>query len=327
MGIGVLWLAVRSPELVRRHRIRTVVFAGVAAGLLAGGYAGLVTLVRGFSSLTSMTDTFNEEATQIAFLTQERLLFYPVWMVRSVVSPALTLALLPLGVFWAARSRVGLGLVLVTVLGQLGWLVATVPILDERFVLTLVPAGLLAAALGFAALSHAARIVAAPLVLVVGLSVSWDMHFGAPGVFQIADPAWRVDHWRKLGMESAYNIDGAWARGDVDGLDCADLRKRLWDAVVSCEATVVGIGEREAPLLREGYWWSFKSVEMAVRTGGTSEFHLVNTWDETGAELVFTAGAVPEGEAVVRIGDLDCSDCPEIKRIAVWAPSPRDVCW
>ncbi len=327
MGLGVLCLALRSSQEERGRRVRAVVLSGLTAGLLAGGYAGLVGVVKGISSLQVMADTFNEEAMEVTFLTVDRLRFYPTWIVRSVLSPALAIALLPLIGLWTLRSRAGLGLVLMTVMGQLGWLVTRVPILDERFVLTLVPAILLTAALGFASLGKRARLLTAPLVILLGLTVCWDAHFGESDVFQIADPAWRLDHWRKLGMENAYNVDGAWARGETDGLDCSNLRDRLWGAVLSCEAITVGVGEREAPLLSEGYWWAFKSLDEVVRGVDDAEFRLLNTWDGPGAELVFTAGATPEGGGMVRIGDLDTSDCPEVSAIVVWAPNPREVCW
>lgn len=336
MGLGLLWMAWRSEPDRARVRVRAVLWAGsVAVGLVAL-YALLVSQGPGDSSLQTMSGTFAEDPRRGApVFTAHRLAFYPVWVWRSVTSPALAVVGLPLLGLWAARSRVGAALVVLTVLGQVGWLVATVPILDERFALTLVPALALAAALGFGELGRPARLAAGLLIVVVGLGVSWDAHFGRPGVFQLADPQWRLSHWRKLGMGNARNPDGGWTRGDAPGQDCAALRERMWDVVQRCEVSVLGIGQRQAPILGDAYWWSYKRAELAVLDrrpeGHRARFRFFNTWDGVQGrpvpDLTLTVGPAPAGPPTVRIGAVPGTGCPDVEEVVIWAPAPRAQCW
>lgn len=336
MGLGLLWMARRSPPDARRRRVRAVLIGGTVAVGLSLAYGVVTALGPGESSFGSMFDSFDSgDGAEVDLLTAYRVRFYPMWIVRSIVSPALTLLALPLLALWLARGRVAWALVTLTALGQLAWLVASMPVLDERFALTAVPALVLAAALGFGLLPRPGRWILGPLIVAVGLAVCWDAHFGRPGVFSIADPDWRIDHWRKLGLENAWNADGAWTRGDATGQDCAGLREQMWDLVQRCEVDVIGIGEANAPLLGDGYWWSFKVAEHEVigdRSGRERPALVVlNTWDGTQnarpPELTLTTGPAPDGLAAVQVGALASEDCPDVPEVAVWAPAPRPTCW
>jgi len=323
-GLGLLWMA-RGDRIRRTH----VVIAGAVAGALSGLYGCIPVLTGGHSSFLAMFNTF-EGAPPIVLASLDRWWFYPLWLVRSVLSPALTVPLVALLGVWAARSRVAAPLIIITVVGQWLWLVVSVPILDERFVLTLVPALVLGAALGFGALGETPRRVLGALTVLVGLSVCWDAHLGRSGGFPDPGSPWQIQHVRQLGMDNAWNIDGAWARGDAVGEDCSELRAALWDLVERDDIAVLGVPE-QAPVLRDHYWWAFKSAERAVmspRGEDTPGLILVRVAGEPEggvAQRILTLGgpppAPPGWRGVQESEVLSAPDCPTAPAVHVWEES------
>ena len=330
MGLGLL-----ASAGDRRRRWATV-GAGVVCAVVAGGYGLLLLRANEFSSFGSMFDTFDSAGRELDLWTTQRLGFYAAWTVRSVISPALAVLALPALLFWG-RWRDGGWLIGGTIVGQLLFVVGAVPPLDERFVLTLVPMLALAAGLGIARMGRRTGMTLSALTVAVGLSVSWDFHFGQPGVFLLAEPDWRLDHWRKAGLSSAWNVDGGWARGDAPGQDCGALRERLWDLVQGCGLEVVGIGEREAPILGDGYWWSWRIADHDRRTAAAVHTRVIDTWTEVvdeernpvEPELVLTTSrsAAPVEFDGVEVGRFAAPGCPAVHAIVVWAAAPRTACW
>ena len=199
---------------------------------------------------------------------RRRLAFYPRWLVKSVLSPALTLPLLLLLLCWLLGSRAGLALVLTTVFGQIIFLLLFVPPLDERFIMTLVPALIVAGAAGWSILPELVRRGSGAVLLALMLLVCWNFHFGDSRVFTTSEPFVRIQSLDALGLDNASYADGAWRRGDAErravqqvgngtGPAYREFRKSLWGLVQRCEARQVVIGG-SGSMVDDKDWWRYR---------------------------------------------------------------------
>ena len=130
-----------------------------------GGVLGLAT-----STLGHLVDPGYDR------LLLQRGAFYSCGLVFAVFSPLLASVALLCLVLWWRRVRTGWPLLLGTIVGQLGFLMLLVRPADERFLLTLAPALVLLAALGWDSLTGPWRRRIAVGVLGLGLLVALDFH-------------------------------------------------------------------------------------------------------------------------------------------------------
>jgi hypothetical protein len=255
---GLLMLAaamVASPsedraESMRRLRLLALACASAAALTLTW----LVVARTSFSSAWLAVGS-GEPWTISARLDPARLFWYPAALVRSVLSQSGAVLVVAGLVVWLARSRKGWPFVALIVGGQWLFCVTVVGPLDERFVLTLVPALVLATGLGWGTLPvpwrRGTAAVAAALALVIGL----DFHFGG------------LD----LGPQSSFEQRG-WARGEDVAPAELELREALWGALGDCIDRKVGLVEGVS---EEGdVWW--------LRYRG----ELAGAWGQPGADAV-----------------------------------------
>jgi len=105
---------------------------------------------------------------------------YGLGLAVSVFSPLLLAVVVGLLVVGALRRGAGPWLVTLTVLGQLGFLLFFVDPIDERFLITLAPALVLGAAVGWGCLGSRGRRVVGIGACSLGLLVAADMHHGEP---------------------------------------------------------------------------------------------------------------------------------------------------
>ncbi len=214
-------------------------------------------------------------AARLGQLDAHRLLFYPLALPASVLSGMLgsvALALL-LGWLWRGPRR-GLALVLCTVLGQGAFLLLVAPVLDERFLLTLTPALVLAAAMGWAALPASARGRVGALALLGGLWVAADLHHGQPGLAN--RPLLLLEGQpqlilRGLGAGGSTEARG-WSRADQQRADRAELRAEVYGQLLACRLPSFGVTTLD-PL--DGgppsHWWRYRALLAEVEGLGPVE--------------------------------------------------------
>ena len=105
---------------------------------------------------------------------------YGLGLLFTVFSPLLLAPVLGLVLFGWVRGAPGASVVLATAVGHVGFLLLMVDPVDERFLITLAPALVLGAAIGWGSLSPLARQLSGVALGVLGLTVAADFHHGAP---------------------------------------------------------------------------------------------------------------------------------------------------
>ena len=201
-----------------------------------------------------------------------RFIFYPLRLITSIFSPALTLPMLFLVFLWLLRKRRGLPLVLATVLGQLAFLILCVPVLDDRFALTLAPALVIAAACGWRNLKPSAQRVSAILIVAMGIWVAWDFHLGEPSLLNsarllVSNPPARLSIcMRGFGLASSVEQRG-WSRADEQKDNRTAFRETLWEVVTECRVQSFGVTKKEIiedKGILEGVgdtiWWTYRRL-------------------------------------------------------------------
>ncbi len=113
-------------------------------------------------------------------LGSEKALWYPIALGTALWSPLGAAWVAFLSLPWLATGPKGILLLLCTAVGQWVFLVAFVPILDERFLLTMAPGLALSAGLGWARLPKRLGHRVAVLAVLSGLAVGLEFHFGLP---------------------------------------------------------------------------------------------------------------------------------------------------
>jgi hypothetical protein len=235
-GLGLFALC----SAPRRRTGRMLACGGtiaVAAGLILSFLSAVGP--NGSPSLGAMTGTFDPDTVRpplgAAFHTAERLLgqgtpelkdkldWYLDHSIRSVISPALTWPLSLLLGLWAILSRRGATLIVPAALIQLAFLVIVLPVKDERFIITAVPALIVAGALGLRTLPRPIRQGLCLAIVGLATGVSYDFHFAQKDLPWLSDePAyftnrgWEMKRW---GLDNSARPDLSWARGDASAFD------------------------------------------------------------------------------------------------------------
>lgn len=250
MLLGVLATPVGS----LRSRIGLVLAAGAVAAAGIGAY------------LDATTASFQGGQLAVGAAGIGALPWYGARLVVAVLSPLAALALARLAISWWRAGRPGAGLVGITVIGQVAFLLAMVSVRDERFLLTLAPALVLLGALGWARTSDR-RLDVALLAVLAGLAV--DLHLG-PGMLtgdSVEQRGWAAaartanDHPER--REAAWALLERWPTdrialpggivdvGDIWWLRARAAQARLQGAPLPREVLVlnhVGLGGRDL-------WW------------------------------------------------------------------------
>ena len=280
MLLGALvtgWAAARSGGEARRVALRrltcgavcVVVAAGLCAGFLAGrsgdnsfSKTGRIAFADGspadWDGVEGAPGALEAAAGRIVErmgqLEAADLAFYPLRMVVSILSPGLALLLGLLLVRWVWRGREGLAFVVVVGAGHAAFLLGVMPVLDDRFALVGAPALVVAATCAWARLERQPRMVVGGLVVIVGLAVAVDFHFGAAAPWNAEVQLLAPDRddfpptWLR-GVGLASSVEGrGWSRHDVTASARQPLRDAAWSAVAACRPEGVGV-ELEQPLI------------------------------------------------------------------------------
>jgi len=224
---------------------------------------------------------------------RQRLMFYPRRLVHSVFSLPLFAALTLLTLLWAVCSRTGAALLLCTAIGQLAFLLAAVPPLDERFVITMAPTLVVAAALGWTSLPTALRGKSGHGLIALAALIAVDFHFlGTPEGGSADDGPSQWTH-QGLSLQTSSYPDGGWKRGEDERLlvhrgkalrwrEARRFQDSLWDAVQRCAADSVVIGSEES-LVDDTDWWQYKvaleSGQAATRRDQRPIVHVIEGVD------------------------------------------------
>lgn len=196
--------------------------------------------------------------------TWHRLLWYPCAMVSSHLG---LLAALP----FLAAAALGLwrmprpsgAVLLLMAFGTWLFMLAFVKVLDERFVLTVLPALTIAAAVGQSALPKWLRAALPAALILAGL----ELHFGrvstwnTPFVALEAGPSSPV--LRARGLMVATSQDGlGWLRRDEQGPTRGPQRRRLWERVRATDARslVFIAGEPLVHPLGDEVWLRYEAL-------------------------------------------------------------------
>ncbi len=181
--------------------------------------------------------------------------FYAVTSLSALLSPLLGLLLLVPLVAWLRGDRAGLPLVASLLLGHAAFCLFVMEILDERFLLSALPAAAVVVALAWVRLGRRLRFAWGGAFLAVALWVAWDFHLGDESmltrrveVMQIAPPLRKVA-LRGVGLTGSVQRRG-WARRDETPDDRGQLRRSLWQRVEACDVGAIGVAQH-APLVLE----------------------------------------------------------------------------
>ncbi len=212
---------------------------------------------------------------RLSRLRAEDLVFYPLRLVTSVLSPALALLLLPLLFVWGRAGREGLALLVAIALGHGLFLLGVMPVLDDRFASIGAPALVVAGVCGWARLERQPRAVLAALVLAVGLAVGLDFHFGPPAPWNAEIEVLAPDRddfpptaLRGVGLASSVERRG-WSRGDASPASREALRDAVWEAVLDCGGEGVAVAY-ERPLVSpdgDAEWLRYRSLLSELADG------------------------------------------------------------
>jgi hypothetical protein len=211
------------------------------------------------------------------------LVFYPLTLFSAVLSPLFAAALGGPLLHWARRDRRGAPFVAVVVGGQFLLLALVIAKLDERFLLTLAPGVLLAAAIGWSSLDEARRRRWGAIAVGAALLVSADFHYGrdlvwsTPIVVRIpgADPV----TVRGIGLSDSWEQRG-WARLDSQVPSRMQARRMLWALMLQCGFGPAAL--RQAPAgsapFGERHWIEYRSLLDALGAGAVPQIDDCEPW-------------------------------------------------
>jgi hypothetical protein len=291
--------------------------------------------------------------------TVSRLLFYPRWLMRSIFSPLLAVALALLALVWVVSSRTGLALLSCTVLGQWVFLLVAVPPLDERFIISLSPALVIAAAIGFSHLPLRAHAAIQTLLLATTLIVAFDFHF-LNGPAPTEEDASQETTRKQIGLQSASYADGAWKRGEDERdrirsgqiyswWESRAFYEDIWQTVVRCRATTVLVASTESAIDNSD-WWNYRTslAKVSSKRKHNDKPAVIVIRGVDAAEGNYLAAALkpsgladlalslpsdaPEGETPVGIapGTMEIVESlaagPNTPAVNIWLPRGADPC-
>ncbi len=285
--------------------------------------------------------------------TFQRLSFYPYWLVHSLFSLPVASILLALSLWWALRSRVGLSLLLSTVIGQWLFLMLAVPPLDVRFVVSMAPCLIIAAVLGWGMLARPLRKPVAGVLTFTSLLVAFDFHFLS------SNPA---NSERSLlqpyRLTSSSYPDGGWKRGELERQSIATgkrlswredrrFRQGLFASLKRCSAQTVIIASDEGPIDDMDYWkyrmalawindengWRAERTELIRGVDVDDGVQLGSLQGDKVADLALSVvgetaeGSLPPG---IRPGTMRATEIlragPSAPAVQLWRPKTADPC-
>ncbi len=171
--------------------------------------------------------------------------------------------------WWRRTDRAGLPLLVCAVASHGFFLIFVMPVADDRFLLPVVPALLVPAAIGWVHLPRRRRAVAGGLVLGVGLLTAAEFHLGGPSVLGTPllddragetsdEPASVIRLW---GVDDSVEGRG-WVHRSRQPSDQGELRERLWQAIRACGADAVATDDEASPVIHPGgvrSWLEYRS--------------------------------------------------------------------
>lgn len=249
----------------------------------------------------------------------ERAVYYASSLATAMYSPLVFLLVLGLSVLWVRRRGPGGWLVGLIVGGQGLFVVAAVPPLDERFILTLAPTGILTAILGWRVLPRSWQAGVAAAAVVGGLAVAADFHLREvdPEALRPDPEVGILAPSAGLGLNSSWEQRG-WGRSDRSRLGRLSYRERLWAQVEEARAQEVGIiGGPLIDPFGDTNWWHYRALlgEVEGTWGRQGALHLI--------ELCQT-GDAPQVDIVIasdtRVGSVASPWCPAA---GAWQPGRR----
>jgi len=240
---------------------------------------------------------FNHLLGSLQPVTSDRLAFYPERLVASLFSPVLLAPVLLLLCFWVLQGPRGWPLIASVVLGQWLFLLLRVRPVDDRFLLTLAPALVLAAALGWGQLPRRIARATGWVFVAVGLLVCVDFHhsFGSPGGDGGAAVSDRQQRW---GLSDSMDQRG-WARRDAQAEDRSELRDKLWRALESCEGQHLRFSFHEPFVGQQGdlYWFEYRVLYAHLEEGQPRRRLLPLCTEAPPDETQLALVSVPTGES------------------------------
>lgn len=265
-GVAMLvsaWLS--GPEHIRGRSGKHAVAAAIVTALIGGG------LVLTYLTLAPNSFDAGQLATEEGAAGLPSLSWYSLSLVTSVLSPLGALALIvPLGA-WLLRDRRGWALVLGTCTGQLAFLALFVSRPDERFLLTLAPALVLAAALGWSSLQPPRRRLVGSAGLVLLMLVGLEFHL-APDLGwnqnrEVREATERLPSLNHRGPFLADSFEGrGWSSSATTPTNDDALREELWSTLAACGVAEVAV--EQAVSERGDIWWlRYRSSLDRLRSG------------------------------------------------------------
>jgi hypothetical protein len=366
MLVGVVLLARAEP--LRARLLAPAIAAGLCAALVVsylliiGPHNSLVAMLRDAASSPAadgVAGLAGGAAPQEPALTQGliapdglRLLFYPLRLVSSVLSPLMTLVLLPLAVVWLRRGAVGFGLVAAVAVGQGLFLLLLVPPLDDRFLLVMAPALALVAALGWQQLGPKPRRWSAVLAVLAGMAVALDFHtdMNLPGSAEasvlIAAGERPGVSFRGLGLADSVERRG-WSRLASQGEPRFRAREQLWTSLDRCDVQTVRVASEDPMLGDSGdlYWFHYRSTYAALEEepptpkitmdAQPADYGPPICRDSVPGETELAVSGVKHGVAAVMPPCIDGQtwglegrlSLVDLQRdVAIWSPKDRTAC-
>ncbi len=226
--------------------------------------------------------------------------FYPAVLVTALLSLPLALLLAWCLGAWAIMDRRGLVLVVAAVLLQWAFLARALRVLDERFLITIVPALFVGGALGWSSMRPAVRRGVAVVAFTTAAVVGIDFHYAPVPAFSTPVP---LDLGtsvpvvaRGLGVADSFEQRG-WARWDTAVPARKDARVAINAALARCPGTrlLMADAPREASPFGERYWLEYRLLLQELEHGHPRRYSLDGCTDSRVLDVAVTASeAVPE---------------------------------
>ena len=266
-----------------------------------------------------------------------KLTWYAVQSITTVLSPLFALPVLALAALGAVRHPRTLALAGLLIGGQLVFLLLWIPVIDERFLLTSLPALLLLAGLGFAALPDRWRLPVGVGVVVCGLWVAAEFHLAFPplpsaGWEATPGESWDAPPLRGWGIALGDSVEQrGWSRRRTSPDDRAEVREQVWEAVARCRPATVLIPEAptEAAPAGQIYWLDYRSM-LASMDDRDLLLDFVERCEDGGeADLAILATAKGGHPRACAPGDwVEVARIPasEAWDVALWRPARLGPC-
>ena len=202
-----------------------------------------------------------------------KLAWYGVQSITTVLSPLFAVPVLALAVWGAIRRPRLLTLAGLLICGQLLFLLLWIPVIDDRFLLTSLPALLVLAGVGFGALPQRWRWAAGIAAVTCGLWVASEFHLAFPplpaaGWEATPGGSWDAPPLRGWGIALGDSVEQrGWSRRRTSADNRGEVRERLWTAVAGCRPTTVLIPDApvEASPAGDVYWLDYRSMLASMK--------------------------------------------------------------